>query len=466
MTKRYWEMGPFHGLFTTKYDREGYLEWNGTGSSFTVATAKKDTVGRGNTIQAVHGSEVAFWAEADEIVGSLGEAIPEEHGTISVLESTANGVGGYFYEEWMKAVDPSGEKSPYVPMFFPWFEHDEYAIGDSSLKYSELDPDERDMLDAYSKITIPKLAWRRRKALTYQNPEMLTQEYPNSMEEAFLSTGSNVFDLKKLAQCYVSSDREQGYLYNNDGKLEFKESDEGHFFVWKRPDPKAKRRYVVAVDPTWTVQGDPACVQVMDRASMEQVAVWHGSAAPTFIGEIALGIAMWYGPATILNTEVQGGGRAVLDVWREANYPFIWQDHRPDRPKRVMQALGWNSTYETKNWMLGTVQGVIRRRQLIVHHPATYYEMTHFVSKDDGTFGPSRRSGHDDCVISLGVAIMTVVTMQASMDWSAMAAPEPAYVPGETPPQMKNYGKRVYVPGGPLGPVGDDDMLIGVDAYY
>src|SRR3974390_125659 len=40
MFKRYWEEGPFYGLFPEKFNRIGYMEWGGTGSSVTTSTAK------------------------------------------------------------------------------------------------------------------------------------------------------------------------------------------------------------------------------------------------------------------------------------------------------------------------------------------------------------------------------------------------------------------------------------------
>jgi hypothetical protein len=470
MTKRFWITSPFCGVVDTKYDRIGYLEWQPPIlSTFTTSTAGKDDPGRGQTIQAAHLSECAFWEDADDIASALGEAIPNEHGTIQVLESTAQGVGGYFHDEWMKAIDPSGHKSDFKPFFFEWWKHDEYEIKTTHLKYRDLDEEEKELLEQYPQMTIPKLAWRRRKINSYQNPETFKEEYPNSMEEAFLSTGSNVFPLAKLAKCYEPDvEQEQGYLFNDGGRLSFMESPEGHMTIYKRPDPRGRRRYVVACDPTWTVDGDPACIQVIDRASLEQVAVWHGSADPTTVGEISLAIALFYGPDAILNTEVQGGGKVVMGVWRDANYQHIWMDRRPDRPKLMMQAYGWNSTYETKRLMLGTMQGLIHREQVLIHHPATYYEMTRYVSAEDGTYGPSRRSGHDDTVISLGIGWLTVVTEDTQLDYSAMAAAGPAYVPGQTAPRFQGQGQPVSrALSDRFGSIMDtSDEMIGIEATY
>ena len=440
MLKRYWEGGPMKGLFPLKYNRIGYLEWETLGSSVTTSTAEKADVGRGKTVQAVHGSEVARWSMADEIVGSLSEAVPDDHGTVVLYESTAQGVGGYFHDEWLRAVDPTGDKSAFTPMFFPWYMHKEYELPATSLQFGELDEEERELLVVYKHMTIPKLAWRRRKMQSYLNPEMFKEEYPNSWQEAFLSTGFNVFPLQKLQGCYDPDvPREQGWVGNDGGKVAFFPDDDGHFFMYRRPDPARRRQYVVAVDPTWTVDGDPACIQVLDRASMEQVAVWHGSADPNTIGQTALAIALYYGGEknVMMNTEVQGGGREVLRIWRAAEYGNIWMDRRPDLPAIMKKVIGWNSTYETKRAMLAAMQGVIVRHALLLHHPATFYEMTRYMhDPDDDTYGPSRRSGHDDCVISLGIAIYTVITEQNTLDWSAYSAPAPAYIPGVTKPTI------------------------------
>ena len=466
MTKRFWDSSPMKGKYETPYNQIGYLEWS-NGSSMLSTTANQPDPGRGRTIQAVHCSEVAFWPNADELVGALHEAVPNNHGTIMVMESTAKGVGGYFHDEWMKAIDPTQSKSTFYPFFFPWWKHHEYEIKDHHLKYRDLDDDERGMLDNFTEMTLSKLAWRRRKLQSYANPDKFKEEYPNSMDEAFLSTGSNTFPLSKLAKMYLPDvEHEQGFLYNDGGKLEFMEDEGGHLFIYKRPDPRGRRRYVVAVDPTWTIEGDPACIQVVDRASLEQVAVWHGSADPQSIGEIAMAMALFYGPECILNTEIQGGGKTVLQIWRDANYQWIWMDRRPDRPKLLTQMYCWNSTFENKNNLIGTMQGVMHRQQATIHHPATYYELTRYVTQADGTYGPSRRSGHDDTVISLGIAWMTVLTEQSNLDYSQMAAGAPGYIPGMTPPKIAGMGQTPQLIGSRFSTVPETDLSMGVEVWY
>jgi hypothetical protein len=59
------------------------------------------------------------------VVSSAIQAVPLAAKTFAFLESTANGVGGFFYDEWQFA--KKGE-SAFKPLFFAWHEHSEYEL--------------------------------------------------------------------------------------------------------------------------------------------------------------------------------------------------------------------------------------------------------------------------------------------------------------------------------------------------
>ncbi len=71
-------------------------------SGYRVGTAGTEGVGRSETIQYFHGSEVAYWKNADSHMSGILQAVPEEDGTEIILESTANGIGGLFYPAFPK----------------------------------------------------------------------------------------------------------------------------------------------------------------------------------------------------------------------------------------------------------------------------------------------------------------------------------------------------------------------------
>jgi hypothetical protein len=99
------------------------LDFAALDSGYRVGTAKAAGVGRSDTIQFFHGSEVAQWSAAEEHASGVLQAVPDEDGTEIWLESTARGASGLFFNMWRAA--ERGE-SGYMPLFIPWHRHDAY----------------------------------------------------------------------------------------------------------------------------------------------------------------------------------------------------------------------------------------------------------------------------------------------------------------------------------------------------
>jgi len=79
------------------------LYFNKLDSGYKVGTAGNKAVGRSSTIQLFHGSEVGFWPNAQSHAAGILQAIPDEPGTEVWLESTANGIGNYYHQQWQAA---------------------------------------------------------------------------------------------------------------------------------------------------------------------------------------------------------------------------------------------------------------------------------------------------------------------------------------------------------------------------
>lgn len=418
MAKLMWDTWPMKALFTPTRSSARRMSWAETLSNFRVATARGTQVGRGSTIRAVHASEVAFWENAEDVMSPLSEAVADNPGTIIVLESTANGVGGYFYDTWMAA--ERGE-SDYVPLFFAWWKHPEYQVRSHSLTRKMLSPKELVLMERFD-LSLSQLAWRRRKIRTAfsGDDDMFDQEYPMSPDVAFLSTGRNVFPLEKLADCYKPpgyayqdgriQGASKGMLLNNNGKLEFVSDNLGFLTVFKMPNPRTKIEYVVAADPSRTIEGDPCCIQVLRRDNLEQVAVWRGWATQNELAEEIANLAAWYGEA-LVNCEIEGGGGGVIAVLQHLRVPNIWRWKMPDRPMHKRgNVLGWSTNSKTKSWGIGQMIHYTAKAQLIIHDPKTYHEMREYVNIDGIEMGPASNDGHDDTVVALMIALMTTIT--------------------------------------------------------
>lgn len=152
-------------------------------SGYKVGTAGNKAVGRGSTVQLFHGSEVAFWPNAQAHAAGILQAIPDEPGTEAILESTANGVGNYFHQQWQAA--EAGE-SEYIAIFVPWYWQPEYRKAVS--EGLELTSEERAYQEAY-KLDLEQMAWRRAKIVELKDETLFKQEYPATAAEAFQVSG-------------------------------------------------------------------------------------------------------------------------------------------------------------------------------------------------------------------------------------------------------------------------------------
>ena len=165
-------------------------------SGFEVGTAGSRAVGRGRTIQFFHGSEVAYWPNADAHIAGVLQAVPDEPGTEIILESTANGVGGVFHEMCVSALKG---RSAYELIFVPWFWHTGYR---SSPPEDWRGPEAwRDYAQLHS-LNAAQVYWAWRKngvlaqasGASWDQPCWLfMQEYPATVEEAFQHSGRTAF---------------------------------------------------------------------------------------------------------------------------------------------------------------------------------------------------------------------------------------------------------------------------------
>lgn len=193
MAKRYHENVPEALRHPTQAANAKELAFAGRDCSYSVATAGTKEVGRSATMQLLHGSEVAFWPNAEDHMGGLEQALADVEGTERILESTANGIGNSFQRRYAAAQRGSGDQ----PIFMPWFWSDDYRMeppdGWTPSREWE-DYSERNNLDW------DQLYWAFHKnrdmaSATGQSEDKpcwkFKQEYPSNAEEAFQTAGNS-----------------------------------------------------------------------------------------------------------------------------------------------------------------------------------------------------------------------------------------------------------------------------------
>lgn len=185
MVERYHDHNPLAP--TTGAANAKELNFPELDSGYTVGTAGSKAVGRSKTLHCFHGSEVAFWPNAAGHFAGVVQAVPDLPGTEIILESTANGMAGEFFERWQQAEAGVGD---YQAIFVPWFWQDEYqrpVPSDWSLTVEE-----EEYKQAH-KLTDAQMVWRRAKIAELKDPLLFKQEYPATAAEAFQTTGHESF---------------------------------------------------------------------------------------------------------------------------------------------------------------------------------------------------------------------------------------------------------------------------------
>lgn len=186
MTKRYIDHLPAYRPELGKCN-VNELYFSGIDSGYKVGTAGSHGVGRGETLQLFHGSELAYWPKPEEHIGGILQAVPETEGTEIILESTANGTGNIFHQLAMESLSKTND---FELIFVPWMIQKEYSIeGVDTLILTE---EEKHIKQTYQ-LTDGQLRFRRQKIAQLGDVRRFRQEYPLSIQDAFVGDTDRSF---------------------------------------------------------------------------------------------------------------------------------------------------------------------------------------------------------------------------------------------------------------------------------
>ena len=190
MSERYHENCPALVKPSTGASNAKELIFDKLDSGYKVGTAGNKAVGRGTTVQFFHGSEVAFWPHAAEHAKGIMQAIPDEPDTEVILESTANGIGNYYHQQWQQA---EAGNSEFQAIFTPWFWQDEYRkpVTDDFVVTAQ-----EEILQQTYNLDDDQIMFRRFKIAELSADGMdgesaFKQEYPMTATEAFQVSGGD-----------------------------------------------------------------------------------------------------------------------------------------------------------------------------------------------------------------------------------------------------------------------------------
>jgi len=350
----------------------------GLRSKITVETARNVKAGRGSTLQNLHGSEVAFWDNAKTLMSGLMQAVPREPNTMILLESTANGVGGYWYDMIMAA--QRGENEWWLS-FTPWFDGREYSM---STPHGFVKTEEERTLQKVYKVTDEQLAWRRWSIqnLCMGDIDIFMQEYPSNLEESFLVSGRPVFDTMRLHQ--MRRNCTPGDRYSIDDSYQIHPADRGELIIWELP--QEGREYDIGADVSEGLpSGDYSAGVVIDHETGDMVAMLHGHFDENRYSWMLDSLGRFYNNA-LLGPEVNNMGHAVVNVLLNYSYyPALYfhDDYNAESGKNE-QKPGWPTTPKTRPIMVAEGQSIIRDGSMRIPSVDLIGEMMTFVRNNKG----------------------------------------------------------------------------------
>jgi hypothetical protein len=339
-------------------------------SEFRIEAADENA-GRGLTIHHLHCSEVARWSRGGmEALASLRAAVPAS-GEIA-LESTPNGAGGVFYEEWQRA-----DETGYTRHFFPWWYADDYKLKFEKLALSALSDEEKDLVQRAG-LTKGQIAFRRLKWAQMRG--MASQEFAEDPVSCFRASGESVFDMEAIERAYHGCGE----------PLEMR--DNRRLRIWF-PAQKGKQ-YIVGVDPAGGgSDGDYSCAQVIDRETGMHCAELHGHFPPREMALKLVELAKTYNDALVA-VERNNHGYGVLATVRGQGYLNVYKEGNQD---------GWLTTAVSRPAMIENLAEVLVAAPMLFHSPLLLNECRTFVRQADGNTGAAL-GAHDDSVMAMAIA--------------------------------------------------------------
>jgi hypothetical protein len=404
-------------------DTEQWLRWANE-SSILVGTARNVDIARSAPYNWVQLSEAAFYPSLGGVMTGLMQRVPNSADSGVIIESTANGMGGDFYDLCQQA---TAGKSGWGFVFFGWWEHPENVMQPEMLGYKDkaafqasLTREERDIQRQYN-LTLVQLAWRRYKIETDCSGHLdrFHQEHPANAAEAFITSGRTIFDMQAISRMPLIQDPTVGRLdvvqVGIEKRIQFLEDRAGDLSIYRRPIPG--KNYIIGVDHAEGIdptakegRSDPdyCSATVLDVDTGEQVAKMRERHEARPWAERVHWLARWYNWAFIIPERNGPGGAVIghlLDV--EGGYPLellYSQERDPsDRRPATPQDLGFLTTKISRPFLVSTLDTAIREMSIQIHDPNTIQECRSFVRKPNG-----REEGlrHDDDVISIALAVV------------------------------------------------------------
>lgn len=392
----------------------------GLNSKITCMTAG-DGAGRSGTYNILHLSEFAFWpGDKKTTLNGLMQAVPDNNKSIVIIESTANGFE-YYKEMWDRAV--SGE-SDFVPLFVAWYELEDYKKPYTGFKLT----DEEITLKETFNLSNEQLEWRRWciRNNCGGDAEQFKQEYPTTPEEAFLNTGTCVFDTaqinKRLQE--VPKPIKVGYFtyeYNDTlpalgainpytdkpyykykiSNIKWVNDPKGYIKIYEAPNTPEIVNYGIGGD-TAGDGSDYFTAHVINTKTLKQCAVLKKQLDPDLYVKQVYCLGLYYNKA-LVGIESNFDTFPIKELQRLGYIKQYKREYEEKIGSPTKQEYGFRTDLKTRPAIISYLVELVRDHVELINDADTLREMLLFIKNDEGR--PEAQVGaHDDLVMGLAIA--------------------------------------------------------------
>lgn len=393
---------------TEKFNNRRQLLFSRLNSSWAVDTATKD-VGRSRTVNFFHGSECAFWKDGiSSIQAALGQAFTND--CIKIYETTANGFNDY-KEMW-----DSGE---HINCFYPWWKTPEYRLKFPSdsvcIEFDENINQQGEWiwerlkwLREDKELDLEQCYWYYKKYKGFIDKDKIKQEYPCTPHEAFLLSGTTVFDTEKLLArlAQIQKPLKVGYfLYDYDGlsitKIRWHPDRNGYIKIYQLPDTPCVTKYCIGGD-TAGEGSDWFTGHVLDASTGQQVAVLkHQFDSDQYAKQMyCLGV---YYKCALVSVEANFDSYPIQELQR-LGYPNQYvREYKDTYTGKKEKRFGFKTTTLTRPTILSKLIEIVREHTQLINDEDTLEELLTIVRNEKGRI-EAQEGGHDDLTMGLAIA--------------------------------------------------------------
>jgi hypothetical protein len=340
-------------------------------SEYRVVSAGERNAGRGLTVQNLHCSELARWPghPAEILAGLRATLAPDGE---QILESTPNGVGGCFYDEWHMAAETGT-----VRHFFPWWMEARYQT--KAVDEASLNEEERELVQRHA-LSLEQIGYRRQVRSNFRG--LACQEFAEDEESCFRASGESVFELENVELRLVSAPRPVETRRN--GELE----------IWLPPLPG--KHYVIGVDPAGGgSEGDYSAAEVLELESGLQCAEFAGHVGGLELARFLAELAREYNDA-LLVVERNNHGSGVLWLLESVcHHPRIYVQKGQ---------FGWLTSSVSRPAAIGRLNAALIEQPDRLMSRRLLAECRSFVRLPDGRTG-AQPGTHDDLVMAMAIGL-------------------------------------------------------------